>query len=148
MPGERPFARLVEDLRGGDPDAAREVFDRFAPRLAALAAARLPAFARPATDPEDVAQSVLRTFFRRCGEGEFTPDHWDALWSLPAVLVVRKCGHRVGHLAAAKRDARREVRPEDSSSASSAPAWEPPDPARRRPRGWSSPTRWPASWPG
>jgi hypothetical protein len=28
----------MADLRGGDPDAAREVFDRFARRLAALAA--------------------------------------------------------------------------------------------------------------
>jgi RNA polymerase sigma-70 factor (ECF subfamily) len=128
MPDDRPFDRLMADLRGGDPDAARAVFDRFARRLVALAATRLPAFARPTTDPEDVAQSVLRTFFRRHGEGEFRPEHWDALWSLLAVITVRKCGHRVGHLVAAKRDARRDVHAPDPSSTGAA-AWEPADTA-------------------
>lgn len=119
MPEDRPFGRLMEDLRRGVPDAAREVFDRFARRLVGLAASRLPAFARPTTDPEDVAQSVLRTFFRRHGEGEFRPEHWDALWSLLAVLTARKCGHRVAYLVATKRDARREVPHPDPSSTGS-----------------------------
>jgi RNA polymerase sigma-70 factor (ECF subfamily) len=109
MTDDRPFDQLMSDLRGGDPVAARQVFDRFARRLAGLAAARLPAAARGRLDPEDVAQSVLRTFFRRQAAGEFTPDHWDALWSLLAVLAARKCGHHVAHLFAGKRDAGREV---------------------------------------
>jgi RNA polymerase sigma factor (sigma-70 family) len=126
MPEDRPFDGVMADLRGGDPDAAREVFDRFARRLAALAAARLPAAARPKLDPEDVAQSVLRTFFRRHRAGEFTQNHWDALWSLLAVLAARKCGHKVGHLFAARRDARREaiMAPDADGSQS---GWEPAD---------------------
>ena len=75
MSADLPFDRLMADLRGGAPDAARAVFDRFTRRLVGLAATRLPGFARATTDPEDVAQSVLRTFFRRHGEGEFRPDN-------------------------------------------------------------------------
>src|SRR5438552_3692963 len=113
----------MADLRRGDPDAAREVFNRYACRLATLVAARLPALARPKLDPEDVAQSVLRTFFRRHAGGEFHPAHWDALWTLLAVLAARKCGHRVGYLLADKRDARREV----GAPGARDRAWEPAD---------------------
>ncbi|MBN9121330.1 MAG: RNA polymerase subunit sigma-24 [Planctomycetes bacterium] len=126
MPNDHPFHGLMDELRRGEPDAAREVFDRFARRLVGLAASRLPGFVRASTDPEDVAQSVLRTFFRRHGAGEFRPEHWDALWALLAVLTVRKCGHKVEHLLAARRDVRREVRP-GGPSAGSAPSWEPAD---------------------
>jgi hypothetical protein len=72
----------MADLAGGDPDAARAVVDRYARRLAAVAAARLPAVARSKVDPEDVAQSVFRTFFRRHKAGQFHPEHRDALWAL------------------------------------------------------------------
>ncbi|HEX4612978.1 MAG TPA: ECF-type sigma factor [Urbifossiella sp.] len=127
MSTDHPFAGLMADLRLGDPEAAREVFDRFARRLAGLAATRLPAAARSKLDPEDVAQSVLRTFFRRHAAGEFAPDHWDALWSLLAVLAVRKCGHRVGQLFAARRDARRDAAPPDPSASGTGVGWDPPD---------------------
>src|SRR5206468_8875797 len=88
MPHDGPFDRLMADLRGGRPEAAREVFDRYARRLVGLAAAKLPGFARAKLDPEDVVQSVFRTFFRRHADGQFRPEHWDALWSLLAVLTV------------------------------------------------------------
>jgi RNA polymerase sigma-70 factor (ECF subfamily) len=65
-----PFHDLMARLRDGDPDAARAVFDRFARRLAALAAARLPAVLRSKLDPEDVVQSAFRTFFRRQAAGD------------------------------------------------------------------------------
>ena len=129
MTVERPFASLMDDLRRGDPEAAGEVFHRFAQRLAGLAASRLPPLARAKLDPEDVAQSVLCSFFRRHGDGEFTPAHWDALWSLLAVLAVRKCGHKLEHLFAAKRDARREIVQPDTSTNTSQPGWTAADPA-------------------
>jgi RNA polymerase sigma-70 factor (ECF subfamily) len=126
MAEEPPFNRLMTDLRDGDPDAAREVFDRFARRLVKLAASRLPVVTRPKVDPEDVVQSVFATFFRRHRAGEFSPAHWDALWSLLVVIAVRKCGHRVDHLFAAKRDVRRERSP-PGRTADGGLSWEPED---------------------
>src|SRR5207244_3151678 len=104
---------------------AREVFDRYARRLVGMAATKLPAFTRAKIDPEDVIQSVFRTFFRRHSGGEFRPEHWDALWSLLAVLTARKCGHYVEHLVAARRDARREVGVPDPPSIGNSPPWQP-----------------------
>jgi RNA polymerase sigma-70 factor (ECF subfamily) len=127
MPPERPFAELMQRLKDGDADAAREVFDRYARRLVGLAAARLPEMLRPKVDAEDVVQSVFRSFFARQAAGKFEVANWDALWAILTVLTVRKCGHRLEYFRAARRDVRREApapaRPDDST-----PGREPPDP--------------------
>jgi RNA polymerase sigma-70 factor (ECF subfamily) len=104
-----PFAALMERLRTGDEDAARAVFDRFARRLVGLAASRLPSALSSKLDPEDVVQSVLKSFFLRHADGRLTVDSWDRLWSLLTVLTVRKCGHKVEHFQAGCRDVRREA---------------------------------------
>jgi RNA polymerase sigma-70 factor (ECF subfamily) len=123
-----PFADLMERLRGGDEDAARGVFDRFARRLVGLAASRLPPALSSKLDAEDVVQSVLRSFFLRQADGRFYVDSWDELWTLLTVLTVRKCGHKVGHFRAGRRDFRRETSP--APAADSAPGWDTvaPDP--------------------
>lgn len=129
MPDEAPFAIVMEQLRRGDPDAAHEVFDRYARGLVRIAATKLPAFTHAKVDPEDVVQSVFRTFFRRFANGEFQPAHWDGLWSLLAVLTARKAGHQVEHLVAARRSALRETTRRPAGSSASGTAWEPADPA-------------------
>lgn len=108
MAFKQPFERLMDQLRTGDQDAAREVFEQFARRLVGLAASRLPDSLNAKVDPEDVVQSVFRTFFRRHGDGQFTLENWDSLWTLLTVLTVRKCGHRLDQFLAARRDIRRE----------------------------------------
>jgi RNA polymerase sigma-70 factor (ECF subfamily) len=115
-----PFAELMASLRGGAPEAARAVFDRFARRLVALAASRLPGPLRAKVDGEDVAQSVFRTFFRRQAEGQFRLESWDQLWTLLTVLTVRKCGQRLDELRAARRDVSREQRHSPSPDPSAA----------------------------
>jgi RNA polymerase sigma-70 factor (ECF subfamily) len=111
-----PFTDLMCRLDDGDPDAARVVFDRYARRLVGLAAAHLPRALAPKLDPEDVVQSVFKSFFARHADSRFCLERWDSLWSLLTVLTVRKCGHRVKHFRAARRDVRRE---EDSPPAPS-----------------------------
>jgi DNA-directed RNA polymerase specialized sigma24 family protein len=57
-----------------DEQAARENFDRFARRLIGLARTRLDRRIRQKIDPEDVVQSVFRSFFTRHGwSGSATP---------------------------------------------------------------------------
>jgi RNA polymerase sigma factor (sigma-70 family) len=122
MPPDVPFTELMARLRGGDADAARAVFDRFARRLVALAASRLPPALAAKVDAEDVVQSVFRSFFLRHAAGRLTPENWDSLWSLLTVLTVRKCGHQIEHFHAGRRDVRREAAPRPASD--SAPDWE------------------------
>jgi len=103
------FDDAIGRLRDGDEDAAAEVFDRFVSRLICLAQARLDSRLRRKVDPEDIMQSVFRSFFVRQREGRFELDGWDSLWSLLARITLRKCGRRITAFHAACRDVRRET---------------------------------------
>jgi RNA polymerase sigma-70 factor (ECF subfamily) len=103
------FEDLLARLRAGDDDAATEVFNRFARRLIGLAHARLDQQVKRKADPEDVVQSVYKSFFVRFAEGQFDLKSWDSLWSLLTVLTVRKCGQHIDYFHAARRDVRGEV---------------------------------------
>jgi RNA polymerase sigma-70 factor (ECF subfamily) len=115
-----------DDQEVGPPSDSEEVatqaFQRYAGRLIALARAHLGNQVRPKVDPEDVIQSVFRSFFHRHAGGEFTIPNWNSLWGLLVRITLRKCGHKIGHFRAARRDVRREVRAATSdSSANAAP---------------------------
>jgi RNA polymerase sigma-70 factor (ECF subfamily) len=116
------FADLVARLRAGDADAAGEIFQRFANRLIGLARSRLDARVRQKVGPEDIVQSVFRSFFIRHAAGQFDLPSWDSLWSLLTVITLRKCGHQVEHFRAACRDVAREAEP--PAGADSSASWE------------------------
>jgi RNA polymerase sigma-70 factor (ECF subfamily) len=109
MPAEDSFADLMARLRAGDDDAAARVFRRFTHRLMALARARLGGRLRQKVDPEDVLQSVYKSFFLRHAEGQLEVAGWDSLWSLLALITARKCGRWAEHFRAGRRDLRAEV---------------------------------------
>src|SRR3954464_3897514 len=66
-----PFEALVDRLRAGDAEAAAEVFHRYVGQLVGLASGRLAGLLRAQADPEDVVQSVFRSFFTRQQQGQF-----------------------------------------------------------------------------
>jgi RNA polymerase sigma-70 factor (ECF subfamily) len=101
MPPADTFEVLMTRLREGDPVARTEVVERFTNQLIGLARRHLDGRVRQVVEPEDVMDSVYRTFFRRQAQGEFTFDGWGGLWSLLACITVRKCARW-----------RRHVRPE------------------------------------
>ncbi|HZT81908.1 MAG TPA: ECF-type sigma factor [Gemmataceae bacterium] len=115
------FDDLMARLQAGDPDAAALVVGRFAGRLVALARSRLGGRLRPKVDPEDVVQSVCKSFFARHARGQLAADSWDALWGLLALLTLRKCGRWREHFHAGVRDVGREVSPPADGPG---PAWE------------------------
>jgi RNA polymerase sigma-70 factor (ECF subfamily) len=96
-------------LRRGDSDAARHVFHRFARRLIGLARAHLAERIDHKEDPEDVIQSVFRSFFLRQRAGQFEIDGWDSLWSILALITLRKCHNRAAYYHAERRDIDREA---------------------------------------
>jgi RNA polymerase sigma-70 factor (ECF subfamily) len=96
-------------LRAGDDEAAARVFGRFAQRLVGLARRQLDAATRGQVDPEDIVQSVYRSFFTRYERGEFELTNWDSLWGMLTVITVRKCLNRAAFFRTARRDVRRQV---------------------------------------
>src|SRR5437764_10887242 len=106
---EISFEALAGRLRAGDPAATAHVFDRFARRLIGLAGSRLGRLLRPKAEPEDVVQSVFRSFFARQQQGQFDLRGWDGLWDVLVVITLRKCCDRADYFQAARRDVRREV---------------------------------------
>src|SRR5262245_53084922 len=99
------FARMLARLEQGDEAAASEVFGRYIRRLTVLASRQFDTWLRHRVDVEDVVQSAYKSFFVGHGEGRFDLADWDSLWSLLAVITVRKCYRRRDYLRAERRDA-------------------------------------------
>ncbi len=124
-PGDRSLFNL---WRGGDEQAARELFERYADRLVALARRRLGQRMARRVDAEDIVQSVFRTFFARAKEGQFTIHGQDDLCKLLFRLTVVKTLRQVRHHRAAKRDLGQEVEPAGDAPAEVQPIDPEPDP--------------------
>jgi RNA polymerase sigma-70 factor (ECF subfamily) len=109
MAADDSFARFLVRLGCGDQNAATEIFQRFTNRLIGLARLHLDSRIRQKIDPEDVLQSVYRSFFIRQVRGEFDFDGWDGLWSLLTVITVRKCARVSRHFRTGSRNLDMEV---------------------------------------
>ena len=104
-----PFTELMARLRRGDDEAAAAVFRHFVRRLINFTRSQLDTWVRRKTDPEDVVQSVYKSFFARYEAGQFVVADWDSLWGLLTCIAVRKCANRVRFWQAARRESGREV---------------------------------------
>ena len=91
MPTNDSFAALMVRLRSGEDAAAREVFVKFATRLAGLARSHLDARLAVKVDPEDVVQSAYKSFFLRQRDGNWTSALWDGLWGVLTLIRVQVC---------------------------------------------------------
>lgn len=85
------------------------VFAKYSKRLVELAERNLSARLRRRVSGEDVAQSVLRTFFRRAELGEFLIDESTDLWTLLVKITINKIHNQARHHQADKRDMGREA---------------------------------------
>ena len=66
-------------------------------------------------DPEDVVQSVFRSFIRRNRNGQFQIESENALLALLRKIAIRKCYRKYRDYSCSKRDIRREAHVEDGS---------------------------------
>lgn len=78
-------------LREGDSDGARLLWERFFPRLLALARKTLAGLPQRVADADDAVQSAFASFCQRASRGDFGDalDRND-IWKLLGVITVRK----------------------------------------------------------
>ncbi len=96
-------AKLVEMFRAGDDEAAEVLFKRYVNRLIRVAHNRLSTKLARRIDPEDVVQSVFRSFFEHARRGRYEIDEEGELWSLLAAITVNKIRRKVELNTAKKR---------------------------------------------
>jgi RNA polymerase sigma factor (sigma-70 family) len=108
MPEDESSDRsLLRRLRHGQADAPTQLYLRYAERLQALAARQTSPELGRRLDPEDIVQTVFRTFFRRAAEGSYDVPDGEEIWKLLLVIALNKIRAAAVHHRAAKRDVRR-----------------------------------------
>lgn len=123
MTGESSFQDLLKQLQRGDQDAATKIYERYAQQLIAKARIHLGTRLQHKVDAEDLVQSVYRSFFHRFDQGQYELENWESLWGLLILITLRKCGRKINHFYANKRDINREIEP-NIGTEESARHWE------------------------
>lgn len=109
MPTSPEEQALIDLWRQGDQDAARRIVERYCDRMLLLARRRISERLASRVDPDDILQSVFRTFFRRVKEGQFVFEEQDDLCKLLMRITLHKTLRQVAFHRAAKRDPGQEV---------------------------------------
>lgn len=109
MMDETAVSTWLSDVLARRPGSEAELVEHYARRLLGLARAQLPQRLRGRCDPEDVVQSVYRSFFRRLQGGEFAFDDSYDVWRLLATMTYCKARNLVKFHQRHRRDVRREA---------------------------------------
>ncbi len=118
MPEDESSDRsLLRRFRNGQADASTRLYVRYANRLQALATRQTSHELGRRLDPEDIVQTVFRTFFRRVAEGGYDVPDGEEIWKLLLVIALNKIRDAGAHHKAAKRDVRRTSSGEANESA-------------------------------
>lgn len=99
---------LLRRLRGGNEDAATQLYLRYAQRLLALIRSRASPQMQRRVEPEDLVQSVFRRFFRRVRQGDYDVPAGEELWGLFLVIALNRIRAEEKFQRADKRDVRRQ----------------------------------------
>lgn len=110
--------QLLARYRDGDSEAADELFHRYVDRLVGLARTRLSDRLAQRVDPEDVVQSVYRTFFSNAREGRYVLERTGDMWRLLAAITINKVLGQAKHHRRDKRSIDREQRLEQNGNES------------------------------
>jgi RNA polymerase sigma factor (sigma-70 family) len=113
------FDELMGQVRACNSAAETVLFQQYVRRLIALAARQFDTSLRDRADVEQIVLSACKSFFLRNQRGEFQLDDWGELWSVLAMVTLRKCAKRLRYLRAARRDAGRDVKCPDADDLAS-----------------------------
>jgi RNA polymerase sigma factor (sigma-70 family) len=97
----------LEEVKHGDDEAARQLWERYFPYLVRLARKRLAGVPRRLEDEEDVALSAFESFCRAADQGRFPEVHdRHSLWRLLSSITHRKAVDLVRRTRTGLGDAR------------------------------------------
>jgi RNA polymerase sigma-70 factor, ECF subfamily len=97
---------LVRRLQTGCNEAATQIYLRYARRLVALVRRRCSADLTARFDPDDVVQSVFRSFFQAARRGLYEVPAGQELWKILLVIALNKLRNAAAFHRAARRDVR------------------------------------------
>ncbi|RPI88679.1 MAG: sigma-70 family RNA polymerase sigma factor [Planctomycetaceae bacterium] len=98
---------LLLRIRGGDEQAAVDLYERYAQRILGLVRNQMASHLRARHEPEDIVQSVFKSIFRGIQSGVYSAPGSGSLWSLISVVAVHKVRKTATRQAASRRDDRR-----------------------------------------
>jgi hypothetical protein len=121
--GMGSITALIADLKLGDPEAVRKIWDRYSAPLASLAQRYLPVWLQRVVDCDDVANSAYRNFVSGVLDGRFARlGDREELWACLACLAVRKAINEAKREARLKRPPHHARVPLDDSLVPTLPA--------------------------
>lgn len=97
---------LLQRFQDGHSDASTLLYLRYAHRLHALAESQSSPDLARRVDPDEIVQSVFRTFFRRAAAGHYAVPDGEEIWKLLLVIALNKVRAAGAYHRAAKRDVR------------------------------------------
>lgn len=101
---EGSITRWLPGLEAGDPEAARQLWERYFAELVRLARCRLRDAPRAVADEEDAALSAFDSLCHGAKEGSFPHlDDRTDLWRVLVTITTRKVGNQVKHERRQKR---------------------------------------------
>src|SRR6266404_4580543 len=106
---------LFRHFKDGNEDAATALHDRYATRVKAFAKRSCGPDLAQRLDPEDIVQSVFRSFFHAAKRGFYEAPTSEELWKILVVITLNKMRTQRAYHRAAKRDVR--LTPGDSEYA-------------------------------
>jgi DNA-directed RNA polymerase specialized sigma24 family protein len=91
---ENSISQWIAELKHGDPEAARQIWDRYFPRLCRFSRNKLGPTARRAQDEEDLALSAINALCAGAVDGRFQQlMNRDDLWQILIMIASRKAAN-------------------------------------------------------
>ncbi|MCA9012203.1 MAG: hypothetical protein KDB01_20765 [Planctomycetaceae bacterium] len=117
---ENDSALWIRELLAGDEEVVQEFWTAYAPALERIAKSRMNPALQQRLGPEDVLQSVCRTFIRRGRKGEYQLDNSEELWRLLCAITLTKVRQHARFHLRKRRGINREVSLGDDRAGGSA----------------------------
>ena len=114
---EDSISQWIAELKHGDPEAARRIWDRYFPRLCRFTRDKLSPASRRAQDEEDLALSAINALCSGAVEGRFQQlSNRDDLWQIMVMIATRKAANVHRHQAVRRESGECDMRPEGGAA--------------------------------